>query len=163
MNFWQKKRWINLITLNNKSHLVLFSGVPKRKQITAFSAVSQLSICWFIYFISFSAEQTIHRQNIGPHLLTFVVQPVIRSAFTNIYERMGDFKELTKLERDAVIGCCWCNRSACETSCLLDVPQSSVTGINATWKYFETRNKCQSGSQGLLRCIVCKSLFAGSV
>lgn len=48
---------------------------------------------------------------------------------TNICERMGRSQELSKIQRGTVIGCHPCNKSSREISSLLNIPQSTVSGI----------------------------------
>ncbi|CAI9587425.1 unnamed protein product [Staurois parvus] len=53
----------------------------------------------------------------------------MHTASTNICERMGHFLELSKLKHGTVIGCHLCNKSIHEISLLLNIPQSTVSGI----------------------------------
>ena len=68
----------------------------------------------------------------------------MQPAFTQISESMGRSKELSELERGAVIRCHHCNKSACEVSSLLDVPRSTVSGVIEKWKRLGTTAKCQT-------------------
>ncbi|CAI9597467.1 unnamed protein product, partial [Staurois parvus] len=55
----------------------------------------------------------------------------MQTAATNICERMGRSQEL---KRGTVIGCHLCNKSIREISLLLNIPQSTVSGIIRKWK-----------------------------
>ncbi|CAI9554920.1 unnamed protein product [Staurois parvus] len=47
----------------------------------------------------------------------------MQTASTNICERMGRSQELSDSKRGTVIGCHLCNKSICEISLLLNIPQ----------------------------------------
>ncbi|CAI9532085.1 unnamed protein product [Staurois parvus] len=53
----------------------------------------------------------------------------MQTASTNICEKMGRSQELSEFKRSTVIGCHLCNKSICEISLLLNIPQSTVSGI----------------------------------
>ncbi|CAI9576054.1 unnamed protein product [Staurois parvus] len=59
-------------------------------------------------------------------------------ASTNICERMGCSHELSEFKRAAMIGCCLCNKSIHETSLVLNIPRSTVSGIITKWKQLGT-------------------------
>ncbi|CAI9557924.1 unnamed protein product [Staurois parvus] len=50
-------------------------------------------------------------------------------AFTNICERMGPSQELSEFKHGTMIGCHLCNKSIREISLLLNIIQSTVSGI----------------------------------
>ncbi|KAL0147114.1 hypothetical protein M9458_057638 [Cirrhinus mrigala] len=58
----------------------------------------------------------------------------MQTVFTNICERMGRSQELSEFQRGTVIGYHLCNKSSCEISSLLNIPQSTVSCIIRTWK-----------------------------
>ncbi len=58
----------------------------------------------------------------------------MQTASTNICERMGRSQELSEFQRGTVMGCHLCNKSSCEISSLLNIPQSTVSGIITKWK-----------------------------
>ncbi len=58
----------------------------------------------------------------------------MQTASTNICERMGRSQELSEFQRGTVIGCHLCNKSSREISSLLNIPQSTVSGIITKWK-----------------------------
>ncbi len=58
----------------------------------------------------------------------------MQTASTNICERMGRSQELSEFQRGTVIGCHLCNKSSHEVSSLLNIPQSTVSGIITKWK-----------------------------
>ncbi|CAI9578502.1 unnamed protein product [Staurois parvus] len=62
----------------------------------------------------------------------------MQTASTNICERMGCSQELSEFQRGTVIGCHLCNKSICEISLLLNIPQSAVSGIITKWKQLGT-------------------------
>ncbi|CAI9599342.1 unnamed protein product, partial [Staurois parvus] len=62
----------------------------------------------------------------------------MQTASTNICERMGRSQELTELKRGTAIGCHLCNKSIHEISLLLNIPQSTVSGIITKWKQLGT-------------------------
>ncbi|CAI9588692.1 unnamed protein product [Staurois parvus] len=47
---------------------------------------------------------------------------------------MGRSQELSEFKRGIMIGCHLCNKSICEISLLLNIPQSTVSGIITMWK-----------------------------
>ncbi|CAI9564714.1 unnamed protein product, partial [Staurois parvus] len=53
----------------------------------------------------------------------------IQTASTNICERMGRSQELSEFKHCTVIGYHLCNKSIHEISLLLNIPQSTVSGI----------------------------------
>ncbi|CAI9603562.1 unnamed protein product, partial [Staurois parvus] len=62
----------------------------------------------------------------------------MQTASTNICERMGRCQELSEFKRGTVIGCHLCNKSICEIFLLLNIPQSTVSGIITKWKQLGT-------------------------
>ncbi|CAI9572618.1 unnamed protein product, partial [Staurois parvus] len=62
----------------------------------------------------------------------------MQTASTNICERMGRFQELSEFKRGTVIGCHLCNKSICENSLLLNIPQLTVSGNMTKWKQLGT-------------------------
>ncbi|CAI9547548.1 unnamed protein product [Staurois parvus] len=62
----------------------------------------------------------------------------MQAASTNICERMGRSQELSIFKRGTVIGCHLCNKSIHEISLLLNIPQSTVSGIITKWKQLGT-------------------------
>ncbi|CAI9591148.1 unnamed protein product, partial [Staurois parvus] len=62
----------------------------------------------------------------------------MQTASTNICERMGRSQELSDSKRGPVIGCHLCNKSIHEISLLLNIPQSTVSGIITKWKQLGT-------------------------
>ncbi|CAI9535166.1 unnamed protein product [Staurois parvus] len=62
----------------------------------------------------------------------------MQTASTNICERMGRSRELSEFKRGTVIGCHLCNKSICEISLLLNIPQSTVSGVITKWKQLGT-------------------------
>ncbi|CAI9536264.1 unnamed protein product [Staurois parvus] len=90
----------------------------------------------------------------------------MQTASTNICERMGRSQELSEFKRGTVIGCYLCNKSTREISLLLNIPQSTVSGIITKWKQLGTAvNQPQSGrprkmterGQRMLKRTVCRS------
>ncbi|CAI9591343.1 unnamed protein product [Staurois parvus] len=90
----------------------------------------------------------------------------MQTASTNICERMGRSQELSEFKRGTVIGCHLCNKSIREISLLLNIPQSTVSGIITKWKQLgTTATQPQSGrpckmterGQRMLKCRVQKS------
>ncbi|CAI9543891.1 unnamed protein product, partial [Staurois parvus] len=69
----------------------------------------------------------------------------MQTASTNICERMGRSQELSDSKRGTVIGCHLCNKSIPEISLLLNIPQSTVSGIITKWKQLETTTQPGSG------------------
>ncbi|CAI9618055.1 unnamed protein product [Staurois parvus] len=53
----------------------------------------------------------------------------MQTASTNICERMGRSQELIEFKRGTVMGCHLCNKSIRDISLLLNIPQSTVSGI----------------------------------
>ncbi|CAI9542931.1 unnamed protein product [Staurois parvus] len=53
----------------------------------------------------------------------------MHTASTNICERTGHSQELSEFKHGTLIGCHLCNKSICEMSLLLNIPQSTVCGI----------------------------------
>ncbi|CAI9545849.1 unnamed protein product [Staurois parvus] len=51
---------------------------------------------------------------------------------------MGRSQELSGFKRGSVIGCHLCNKSIRETSLLLNIPQSTVSGIITKWNQLGT-------------------------
>ncbi|CAI9586474.1 unnamed protein product [Staurois parvus] len=62
----------------------------------------------------------------------------MQTASTHICEKMGRFQELSELNRGTVIGCHLCNKSIHEVSLLLNILQSTVSGIITKWKKLGT-------------------------
>ncbi|CAI9552614.1 unnamed protein product [Staurois parvus] len=62
----------------------------------------------------------------------------MQTASTNICERMCCSQELSEFKRGTVIGFHLCNKSICEISWLLNIPQSTVSGIITDWKQLGT-------------------------
>ncbi|CAI9618606.1 unnamed protein product [Staurois parvus] len=62
----------------------------------------------------------------------------MQTASTNICERMGCCQELSEFKHGTVIGCHLCNKSIHEISLLLNIPQSTVSGIITKWKPLRT-------------------------
>ncbi|CAI9615303.1 unnamed protein product [Staurois parvus] len=58
----------------------------------------------------------------------------MQTASTNICERMGRSQELSEFKCGTVIGCHLCNKSIHDISLLLNIPQSTVSGIITKWK-----------------------------
>jgi len=56
---------------------------------------------------------------------------------TNICERMGRSQELSEFQRGIMIGCPLCIKSSHEISSLLNILQSTVSGIITKWKRME--------------------------
>ncbi|CAI9584542.1 unnamed protein product [Staurois parvus] len=61
----------------------------------------------------------------------------MQTASTNICERMGRSQELSEFKCGTMIGCHLCNKSICEIL-LLNIPQSTVSGIITKWKQLGT-------------------------
>ncbi|CAI9587667.1 unnamed protein product [Staurois parvus] len=51
----------------------------------------------------------------------------MQTASTNICERMGRSQELIEFKHGTLLGCHLCNKSICEMSLLLNIPQSTVS------------------------------------
>ncbi|CAI9618156.1 unnamed protein product [Staurois parvus] len=62
----------------------------------------------------------------------------MQTASTNICERMGHSQELSEFKCDTMIGCHLCSKSIREISLLLNIPQSTVSGIITKWKQLGT-------------------------
>ncbi|CAI9584240.1 unnamed protein product [Staurois parvus] len=62
----------------------------------------------------------------------------MQTASTNICERMGRSQELGEFKRGTVIVCHLCNKSIHDISLLLNIPQSTVSGIIRKWKQLGT-------------------------
>ncbi|CAI9579943.1 unnamed protein product [Staurois parvus] len=80
----------------------------------------------------------------------------MQTASTNICERMGRSQELSEFKRSTVIGCHLCNKSICEFFLLLNIPQSTVSGIITKWKKLGTTAARPRSEQGqcMLECTV---------
>ena len=81
---------------------------------------------------------------------------------------MGRSQELSEFQCGTVIGCHLCNKSSREISSLLNIPQSTVSGIITKWKQLATAAiQPQSGrpckmterGQRMLRRILCRGCF----
>ena len=92
----------------------------------------------------------------------------------NICESMCLSQDLSEFQRGTVIGCHLCNKSSREISSLLNIPQSTVSGIITKWKRLGTTAiqpwsgrpcKMTEWSQWMLRHIVHRGrqLYAESV
>ncbi|CAI9589211.1 unnamed protein product [Staurois parvus] len=53
----------------------------------------------------------------------------MQTASTNICETIGRSQELSEFKRGTVIGCHLCNKFIHEISLLLNIPQSTVSGM----------------------------------
>ncbi|CAI9598938.1 unnamed protein product [Staurois parvus] len=62
----------------------------------------------------------------------------MQTASANIFERMGRSQELSEFKHGTVIGCHLCNKSIREISLLLNILQSTASGIITKWKQLET-------------------------
>ncbi|CAI9590227.1 unnamed protein product [Staurois parvus] len=62
----------------------------------------------------------------------------MKTASTTICERIGRSQELSGFKRGTLIGCHLCNKSIREISLLLNIPQSTVSGIITKWKQLGT-------------------------
>ncbi|CAI9569707.1 unnamed protein product, partial [Staurois parvus] len=82
----------------------------------------------------------------------------MQTASTNICERMGRSQELSEFKRGTVIGCHLCNKSIHEISLLVNIPQSTVSGIITKWKPLgTTATQPQSEwGQRMLKGTVCR-------
>ncbi|CAI9602296.1 unnamed protein product, partial [Staurois parvus] len=58
----------------------------------------------------------------------------MQTASTNICDRMGRSQELNEFKHGTVIGCYLCNKSIREIFLLLNILQSTVSGIITKWK-----------------------------
>ncbi|CAI9623806.1 unnamed protein product [Staurois parvus] len=83
----------------------------------------------------------------------------MQTTSTNICERMGRSQELSEFKRGTVIGCHLCNKSICEISLLLNIPQSMVSGIITKWKQPGTTatQPPSEWGQRMLKCTVRRS------
>ncbi|CAI9611386.1 unnamed protein product, partial [Staurois parvus] len=72
---------------------------------------------------------------------------------------MGRSQELSEFKRGTVIGCHLCNKSICDISLLLNIPQSIVSGIITKWKQLGTTATQPPSERGqrMLKRIVCRS------
>ncbi|CAI9595964.1 unnamed protein product [Staurois parvus] len=52
---------------------------------------------------------------------------------------MGRSQELSEFKHGTMIDCHLCNKSICEIFLLLNIPQSTVSGIITKWKQLGTR------------------------
>ncbi|CAI9576336.1 unnamed protein product, partial [Staurois parvus] len=80
----------------------------------------------------------------------------MQTASTNICERMGRSQGLSEFKRGTVIGCHLCNKSICEISLLLHIPQSTVSGIITKWKQLgttATQPRSERGQRMLKRTV----------
>ncbi|CAI9613151.1 unnamed protein product, partial [Staurois parvus] len=91
----------------------------------------------------------------------------MQTASTNICERMGRSQELSEFKRGTMVGCHLCNKSILEISLLLNIPQSTVSGIITNRKQLGTKATQPQSERGqrMLKRRVCKSrqLFAESI
>ncbi|CAI9615757.1 unnamed protein product [Staurois parvus] len=62
----------------------------------------------------------------------------MKTAATNICERMGRSQELSEFKSGTVIDCHLCNKSILEVSLPLNITRSTVSGIIAKWKQLGT-------------------------
>ncbi|CAI9545811.1 unnamed protein product [Staurois parvus] len=72
----------------------------------------------------------------------------MQTASTNIYERMGRSQELSEFKCGTVIGCHLCNKSIHEISLLLNILQSTVSGIITKCKKLGTTVTQPRSEQG---------------
>ncbi|CAI9615799.1 unnamed protein product [Staurois parvus] len=84
---------------------------------------------------------------------------------------MGPSQELSEFKRGTVIGRHLCNKSICEMSLPLNIPQSTVSGIITEWKQLGTTatqpqsgRPCKMTEQGqpMLKHTVCRGLCLAS-
>ncbi|CAI9574503.1 unnamed protein product, partial [Staurois parvus] len=69
----------------------------------------------------------------------YKIKPLgMQTASTNICERMGRSQELSEFKPGSVIGCHLCYTSIHEISLILNIPQSTVSGIITKWKQLGT-------------------------
>ncbi|CAI9545677.1 unnamed protein product, partial [Staurois parvus] len=91
----------------------------------------------------------------------------MQTASTNIGERMGRSQELSDSKRGPVIGCHLCNKSIRDISWLLNILQSTVSGIITKWKQLGTTETQPPSERGqcMLKGTVHRShqLFAESI
>ncbi|CAI9597889.1 unnamed protein product [Staurois parvus] len=78
----------------------------------------------------------------------------MQTASTNICERMGHSQEFSEFKHGTVIGCHLCNKSICEISLLLNIPQSTVSGIITKWKQLRTTATQPQSERGqrMMKC-----------
>ncbi|CAI9558785.1 unnamed protein product [Staurois parvus] len=69
----------------------------------------------------------------------------MQTSSTNICEIMGHSQELSEFKHGTVMGCHLCNKSICEISWILNIPQSTVSGIITKWKQLGTTATQLSG------------------
>ncbi|CAI9617994.1 unnamed protein product, partial [Staurois parvus] len=89
----------------------------------------------------------------------------MQTTSTNICERIGCSQELSEFKRGTVIGCHLSNKSICDISLLLNIPQSTVSVIITKWKQLGTTTQPRSGrprkmterGQCMLKCTVRRS------
>ncbi|CAI9599784.1 unnamed protein product [Staurois parvus] len=83
----------------------------------------------------------------------------MQTASKNICERMGRFQELSEFKCGTVIGCHLRNKIICEISLLLNIPQSTVSGIITNWKQQGTTTTQPQSERGqcMLKHTVCRS------
>ncbi|CAI9585926.1 unnamed protein product, partial [Staurois parvus] len=90
----------------------------------------------------------------------------MQTASTNICERMGRSQELSEFKSGTVIGWHLCNKSIRESSSLLNIPRSTVSGIITRWKQLDTTatqprsgrpRKMTERGQRMLKCTVHRS------
>ncbi|CAI9593695.1 unnamed protein product, partial [Staurois parvus] len=62
----------------------------------------------------------------------------MQTASTNICERMCRCQELSEFKHGTMLGCHLCNKSIRDISLLLNIPQSTVSGIITKWKQLGT-------------------------
>ncbi|CAI9555382.1 unnamed protein product [Staurois parvus] len=62
----------------------------------------------------------------------------MQTASTNICKRIGRSQYLSEFKCGTMIGCHLCNKSIREISLLLNIPQSTVSGITTKWKQLGT-------------------------
>ncbi|CAI9601834.1 unnamed protein product [Staurois parvus] len=62
----------------------------------------------------------------------------MKTASTNIWERMGRSQKPSEFKHGIMIGCHLCNRSIREISLLLNIQRSTVSGIITKWKQLGT-------------------------
>ncbi|CAI9591196.1 unnamed protein product [Staurois parvus] len=72
---------------------------------------------------------------------------------------MGRSQELSEFKLGPVIGCHLCNKSIHESSWLLNIPQSTVSGIIIKWKQLGTTatQPPSERAQSMLKRTVCRS------
>ncbi|CAI9576816.1 unnamed protein product, partial [Staurois parvus] len=72
---------------------------------------------------------------------------------------MGRFQELSEVKPGTLIGCHLCNKSIREISLLLNIPQSTVSGIITKWKQQGTTATQPQSERGqlMLKRTECRS------